>query len=64
MLVQHVLHAMDTEPFTSGAGKQHIFVTALWLSQPGFQHSSRGFGQGYAAFLAPLADYPHVSAGS
>ena len=47
-----------------GAGKQHTIVTALWLSQPGFQHGASGFGQGYAAFFAPLADYPHVSAGA
>jgi len=64
MLVQQVLHAMDTEPFPSGAGKQHTLVTALWLSQSGFQHGACGIGQGYAAFFTPLADDPHVSTGA
>ena len=39
MFVQQVLHAMDAEPVTFSAGKQHVIVTALWFLQPGFQHS-------------------------
>ncbi len=63
MLVQQVLHAMDAETFTLGAGKQHVAVTALRFSQPGFQYGECGFGEGCTAFLAALADHAHVSAG-
>ena len=31
MLVQHVLHAVNAEPFPFGVGKQHIVVISLWL---------------------------------
>ena len=64
MLVQQVLHAMDAETCALGAGKQHVTVTALRLTQPGFQHGERGSGDGCAAFFAPLADDAYVSAGS
>jgi site-specific recombinase XerD len=37
MLGQQVLHAMDAERFTLGAGKEHLAITTLRLSHPGFQ---------------------------
>ena len=55
---------MDAETFTLGAGKQHVTVASLRLSQPGFHDGECGFGDGCAAFFAPLADDAHVSAGS
>ena len=64
MLVQHILHAVDAEPFTFGAGKQHLGMPSLWLSQPGFQDGERRFSDGRASFLASLADNAHVSTGS
>ena len=64
MLVEQVLHTVDAETFTFSAGKQHLSLTSLRLSQPGFQNGECGFGNGCTAFLAALADYPHVSAGS
>jgi len=55
-LIQQVLHAMDTELFASGAGKQHLIVTSWWFLQPGLQYRACGFGQGYTAFFPPLSD--------
>ena len=62
MLIQQVLHAMNTEPLPSGAGKQNIIFTALRLTKPGFQHLACRFGQRYTPLLATLADDTHVSA--
>ena len=64
MLVQQVLHAVDAESFTSGAGEQDVSVTSLGLTQPGIQDNEGGAGEGCTAFLAPLSNYPHVGTGS
>ena len=45
-------------------GNNTSSITALRLSQPGFQYGERGFGDGRTAFLATFADHAHVSAGS
>ena len=62
MLIQQVLHAMNTELFASGAGKQNIVFTALRLTKPGFQHLACRIGQRYTPFLATFADDTHMSA--
>jgi|GEM_PF-2444412 hypothetical protein len=64
MLVQQVLHAVDAESFTSGAGEQDVSVTSWWLTQPGLQDNEGGSGDGRTAFFAPLSNYPHVGTGS
>lgn len=64
MLVQHILHAVDAEPLTFGAGKQHLAIPSLGLSKPSFQDRECRFGDGCTSFLASLADDAHVSAGS
>lgn len=61
-LVQQVLHAVDAEASASGVWEQH--VTALRLAQPGFQHGECRSCNGCTTFLAALANYPHVAAGS
>ena len=61
MLVQQVLHAMDSEASAPGAGKQYLAAASLRLAQPSFYHSERRFGDRGAAFLSPLADYTYVS---
>ncbi|MDB5773799.1 MAG: hypothetical protein JWM42_4173 [Burkholderia sp.] len=63
MLGQQVLHAMDAQTTTSGAGKQHVTITALRLSQPGIEHGECGFGDGRASFLASFADHAYVGTG-
>ena len=62
MFVQQVLHAVNAETFTLGAGKQDLPVTALALSQPSLQDGKRGFGNRCTAFLAALAGDPQVRA--
>jgi hypothetical protein len=64
MLVQQVLHAMNTESLPSGAGKQHGTVPSRWLVQPGCQHGTGGLGEGDTAFFTPLANHAHVRAGA
>jgi hypothetical protein len=60
MLVQHVLHAMDTQTFAFGAGKQDLPVATLSLTQPGGQDSLRRLGHWCTALLAAFADDVHV----
>jgi hypothetical protein len=62
MLGQQVLHAMHTETLALCAGKQHIAITTLRLSQPCLQYGECGFCEGRTAFLAAFADHAHVSA--
>jgi hypothetical protein len=62
MLGQQVLHAVDAETFTLGAGKEHVAVTTLRFPKPGFQHGECGFGERCTAFFATLAEHAHVSA--
>jgi hypothetical protein len=62
MLGQQVLHAVDAETFTLGAGKKHVTITALRFSKPGFQHGKCGSGKRCAALFAALADHAQVSA--
>ena len=62
MLGQQVLHAVDAETVAPGAGKEHVAVTALRFSKPGFQHGMCGFGERCATFFAALADQAQVSA--
>ena len=64
MLVQQVLHPVDSQSLTFGAGKEHVLGAAWRLAQPGLQHGTGGFGQRRTAFLATLADDPQVSTAS
>ena len=54
MLIQQVLYAVDAEPFTFGAGKQHVAVTSLGLSQPAFKTASVDLAMGVHRSLRPL----------
>ena len=63
MLGQQVLHTVDTETFTLSAGKEHVALTTLRFSKPGFQHVECGLGKRCAAFFAALANHAQVSAG-
>jgi len=62
MLGQQVLHTVDAETFTLGAGKEHVAATALRFSKPGFQHGECGLSKRCATFFAALADHAQVSA--
>jgi integrase/recombinase XerD len=63
MLGQQILHAVEAETFALGAGKEHVALTPLRFSKPGFQHGECGLGKRCAAFFAALADHAQVSAG-
>lgn len=43
-------------------GKEHVALTTLRFSKPGFQHGECGLGKRCAAFFAALADHAQVSA--
>src|ERR1700751_3453194 len=62
VLGQQVLHTVDTETFTLSAGKEHVALTTLPFSKPGFQHGEGGLSKRGAAFFAALADHTQVSA--
>ena len=63
MLVQQVLHTVDTETFTFEVGEEHLSVTSLRLTQPAFQNGECGSGDWRTTLLTALSNYPHVSAG-
>ena len=63
MLGQQVLDAVDAETIAPGVREEHVAVTALRFSKPGFQHGKRGFGKRCAALFAALADQSQMSAG-
>src|SRR5580658_10976766 len=63
MLGQQVLHTVDAETFTLSAGKEHVVITTLCFSEPGFQHGECGLSKRCTAFFAALSDHSQVSAG-
>ncbi len=62
VFVQYILNAMNAQPLTSGARKQDTLFSALRLFQPASQDCGRRFSERGAAFLAPFANDPQVSA--
>ncbi len=64
MFFQQVLHTMDAETLSIGAGKQHVSCAALRLTEPGFQYGERRSGNRCAAFFTALADYAYVGPGA
>ena len=54
MLVQQVLDAVDAETVTFEVGEEHVSVTSLGLTQPGFQHGECGSGNRSTTLLTAL----------
>ena len=54
MLGQQVLHAVDAETFTLGAGKEHVSVTALRFANQAFSTASVDLARGVQRSLRPL----------